>query len=98
MSKTDTNISNNNLKLQTGLAIASFVVGTLIGCISLFFVKPPDEISNSALILTSDFLLMCSAIIGVNVAFDYKLLRFRTTVMKSLESSEQDDEQDEKEK
>lgn len=97
MPKTDNNTSNNNLKLQTGLAIASFVVGTLIGCVSLFFVKPPDEISNSALILTSDFLLMCSAIIGVNIAFDYKLLRFRTTVLKSLENNN-DDEQDEKEK
>ena len=95
MPKTNT----KNIRLQTGLAIAAFTVGTLIGCISLFIVPPPNDISNSALVLTSDFLVLCAAMLGVNVVFDYKLSKFKATIKDSLESSEQDDdEQDEKEK
>lgn len=94
MPKTNT----KNIRLQTGLSIAAFTVGTLIGCVSLFIVPPPNDISNSALVLTSDFLVLCAAMLGVNVVFDYKLSKFKTTLKNSLESSEQDDEQDEKEK
>ena len=45
----------NPTKLQSILAVASFIVGTVIGCISLFVVPPPGEITNSALGLTSEF-------------------------------------------
>lgn len=90
--------NTKNIRLQSGLAIAAFTVGTLIGCVSLFIVPPPNDISNSALVLTSDFLVLCAAMLGVNVVFDYKLSKFKTTLKNSLESSEQDDEQDEKEK
>lgn len=69
------------------MAVASFIVGTIIGCISLFLIPPPDVISNSALGLTSEFLILCAAMLGVNVAFDYKLSKFKTNVKKSLEDN-----------
>lgn len=75
----------NPTKLQSVLAVASFIVGTIIGCISLFVIPPPDSISNSALGLTSEFLILCAAMLGVNVAFDYKLNKFQSNVKKSLE-------------
>ena len=91
--------NSKNIRLQSGLAIAAFTVGTIIGAISLFLVPPPSDISNSALILTSDFLVLCAAMLGVNVVFDYKLSKFKTTIKNALENNEQDDdEQDEKEK
>ena len=77
----------NPTKLQSILAVASFVVGTVIGCISLFFIPPPGEITNSALGLTSEFLILCAAMLGVNVAFDYKLSKFKSNVKKSLEEN-----------
>lgn len=77
----------NPTKLQSILAVASFIVGTIIGCISLFVIPPPDVISNSALGLTSEFLILCAAMLGVNVAFDYKLSKFKTNVKKSLEDN-----------
>ena len=89
--------NTKNIRLQTGLAIAAFTVGTLIGSISLFLVPPPNDISNSALVLTSDFLVLCAAMLGLNVVFDYKLSKFKTTIKNSLEQDD-DDEQDEKEK
>ena len=75
----------NPTKLQSILAVASFIIGTVIGCISLFVIPPPDSISNSALGLTSEFLILCAAMLGVNVAFDYKLNKFQSNVKKSLE-------------
>ena len=92
---------HTNSRLHAVMAVASFVVGTIIGCVSLFWVPPPDDISNSALVLTSDFLLMSSAMLGVNVVFDYKLMKFKTNIKKALENNnielnEQDDDDDEK--
>ena len=93
--------SNKNIKLQTGLAVASFIVATIISCVSLWIVPPPDTISNSALLLTSDFLLLTAGIMGVDLALDYRLSKFKTSVMKSLENNnieldEDDEQEDEK--
>lgn len=74
------NKGKNPTRIQSGLAIASFIVGTVIGCIALFVVPPPGEITNSALGLTSEFLILCGALLGVSVVFDYKLSRFETKV------------------
>ena len=102
MSKQNTK-SNKNIKLQTGLAVASFIVATIVSCVSLWIVPPPDVISNSALVLTSDFLLLTAGILGVDLALDYRLSKFKTSVLNSIEKNnnielEDDDEQDEKEK
>lgn len=89
--------TTKNIRLQSGLAIAAFTVGTLIGAISLFLVPPPSDISNSALVLTSDFFVLCAAMLGVNVVFDYKLSKFKATIKDSLENND-DEQDDEKEK
>lgn len=85
----------NPTRLQGALAVASFTVGTIIGCISLFLVPPPGEITNSALGLTSEFLILCGALLGVSVVFDYKLSKFETHVKKSLEDNNIDYEEQE---
>ena len=36
-------------RLQGGIAIASFVMGALISCVCLFFIKPLGEITSSAI-------------------------------------------------
>lgn len=77
----------NPTKLQAVLSVASFIVGTIIGCISLFIIPPPGEISGSALGLTSEFLIMCAALLGVNVVFDYKISKFKTEVKQTLEEN-----------
>lgn len=84
----------NPTKLQGALAIASFTVGTVIGAISLFLVPPPGEITNSALGLTSEFLILCGALLGVSVVFDYKLSKFESHVKKSLNDSNIDYEEE----
>lgn len=77
----------NPTRLQSVLSVAAFVIGTIIGCVSLFVVPPPDEISNSALGLTSEFLLISSAMLGISVSFDYKLSKFRSNVIRNLEDN-----------
>lgn len=74
----------NPTKLQSVLAVASFIVGTVIGSIALFLVPPPGEITNSALGLTSEFLILCGALLGVNVVFDTKMQKFRTEIEKEI--------------
>ena len=98
MSKKQNTKSNKSIKLQTGLAITSFIVATFISCVSLWLVPPPDVISNSALVLTSDFLLLTAGLMGVDLALDYRLSKFKTSVMKSLENKneQEDDDDDEK--
>lgn len=78
------NHAKNPTRVQTCLAVASFVVGTIIGSIALFVVPPPGEITNSALGLTSEFLILCAAMLGVSVTFDYKLNKFRTEIEKEI--------------
>lgn len=85
--------SKNPTGLQSGLAVASFVVGTAIGCVALFVVPPPGEITNSALGLTSEFLILCGALLGVNVAFDLKMNKFRTEIEKEIKSHDQEGDQ-----
>ena len=93
---------NSNNRLHAIMAVASFIVGTIIGCVSLFWIPPPNDISNSALVLTSDFLLMSSAMLGVDLALDYRLMKFKTSVLNSIEKNnnieleQEEDEDDEK--
>ena len=92
--------SNKNIKLQTGLAVASFIVATIISCVSLWIVPPPDTISSSALLLTSDFLLLTAGILGVDLALDYRLSKFKTSVLNTIEKNNNieldEDDDDEK--
>lgn len=55
-------------KLQTYIAIASFVAAVLFG-IAGFIVPPPGEIHDSVLYLIAQFLLLTASIFGVGAMF-----------------------------
>ena len=63
-------------RLQGAIAIASFSSGVLIACACLFFVKPYGEISNSAISIVSELLVLAGAILGVKTSYDMKFRRF----------------------
>lgn len=63
-------------RLQGTIAVASFAsgVGIAVGC--LFVVPPPGEISNSAISIVSELLVLAGAILGVKSSYDTKFRRF----------------------
>lgn len=63
-------------RLQGRMAVASFIAGTLIACVCLFFIEPLGEITASALSLVSEFLILAGALLGVQLAVDAKLQKF----------------------
>lgn len=72
---------NENLtKLQGYLAIASFSVGSIIALICLFCIEPVGEISNSAISIVSELLILCGALLGIKVVFDLKLNHFASKI------------------
>ena len=66
-------------RLQGGIAIASFVMGSLISCVCLFFIRPLGEITSSAIIIVGNFLVLCGGILGVKASTD---VRFKNLEMK----------------
>ena len=66
-------------RLQGGIAIASFVMGALISCVCLFFIRPLGEITSSAIIIVGNFLVLCGGILGVKASTD---VRFKNLEMK----------------
>ena len=66
-------------RLQGGIAIASFVMGALISCVCLLFIKPLGEITSSAIIIVGNFLVLCGGILGVKASTD---VRFKNLEMK----------------
>ncbi len=63
-------------RLQGIIAVASFVAGVAIACLCIFIVPPPGEISNSAISIVSELLVLAGAILGVKTSFDIKFRRF----------------------
>ena len=63
-------------RLQGSIAIASFSAGVLIACVCLFFVPPYGEISNSAISIVSEMLVLAGAILGVKTSYDVKFRKF----------------------
>lgn len=62
--------------LQTKLAVASFLVGSVMCLLCVFWVPPPGEISTSAIQATGMFLVLAGAAAGVKVAFDLQTQKF----------------------
>ena len=77
----------DSTKIQGGLAIASFCVGTLIACVCLFVIDPLGDIETSAISLVSEFLILCGALLGAKVAFDLKLQRFEGDLHKKVDDA-----------
>lgn len=65
-------------KLQGSLAIASFSAGVLIGSICLFVIEPFGEISNSAMYLVSELLVLSGGILGVKASTDARITQIES--------------------
>ena len=73
-------------KLQGGIAIASFSAGVAIAAVCLFFVPPPGEITNSAISIVSELLVLCGAILGVKASYDVKFRKFEAELRDVIEN------------
>lgn len=72
-------------RLQGGMAIASFAVGVAIACVCLFLVPPPGEISNSAISIVSELLVLAGAILGVKTSYDAKFVKIDAELQKKAD-------------
>lgn len=73
------------------MAIASFASGVIIACICLFIVPPRGEISQSALAIVSELLVLAGALLGIKVSVDAKLQKFLAAARKDI--TQPDDEE-----
>ena len=85
--------------LQTKLAVASFIVGSVICITCVFWIPPPGEISTSAIQATGMFLVLAGAAAGIKVAFDLQSQKFSAqieSVLKKIDKRKEDElEEDE---
>lgn len=72
-------------RLQGGMAIASFAAGVAIACVCLFLVPPPGEISNSAISIVSELLVLAGAILGVKTSYDAKFIKIESEIEKKAD-------------
>ena len=70
------------------MAIASFAAGVAIACVCLFIVPPPGEISNSAISIVSELLVLAGAILGVKTSYDAKFVRIDAELQKKADKPE----------
>lgn len=68
----------NITRLQSSIAIASFTSGVAIASGCLFIVPPPGVISNSAISIVSELLVLAGAILGVKTSFDAKFIKIES--------------------
>ena len=79
---------NEITRLQGALAIASFAAGVVIACACLFLMPPPGEISNSAISIVSELLVLAGAILGVKTSFDTKFLKIESDLQRKADKPE----------
>lgn len=65
-----------NKSVQATLALLSFGCGVIIAAICLFIVEPLGEIAASAISIVSELLILCGALLGIDLNFDLKLQKF----------------------
>lgn len=75
-------------RLQGIMAVASFAAGVAIACVCLFLVPPPGEISNSAISIVSELLVLAGAILGVKTSYDAKFVRIDAELWKKADKPE----------
>ena len=75
-------------RLQGAMAIASFAAGVAIACVCLFLVPPPGEISNSAISIVSELLVLAGAILGVKTSYDAKFVKIDAELQKKADKTE----------
>lgn len=76
-------------RLQGGMAIASFTVGVVIACVCLFLVPPPGEISNSAISIVSELLVLAGAILGVKTSYDAKFVKIESDLRRKADKPDE---------
>ena len=75
-------------RLQGGMAIASFAAGVGIASVCIFLIDPKGEISNSAISIVSELLVLAGAILGVKTSYDAKLVRIDAELRKKADKTE----------
>lgn len=74
-------------RLQGAIAIASFAAGIVIAMVCLFFIEPKGSITNSAISIVSELLVLCGAILGVKASYDTKLQQFEARILNREQSN-----------
>ena len=75
-------------RLQGIIAIASFSAGVIIAAVCLFWIEPKGEMTNSAISIVSELLVLCGAILGVKASYDTKFRKFENELQHKADKSE----------
>lgn len=75
-------------RLQGGIAIASFTAGVIIAAVCLFWIEPKGEMTNSAISIVSELLVLCGAILGVKASYDTKFRKFENELQHKADKNE----------
>ena len=75
-------------RLQGGMAIASFAAGVGIASVCIFLIDPKGEISNSAISIVSELMVLAGAILGVKTSYDAKFVRIDAQLPKKADKPE----------
>ena len=75
-------------RLQGGIAIASFTAGVIIAAVCLFWIEPKGEMTNSAISIVSELLVLCGAILGVKASYDTKFRKFENELRHKADKPE----------
>lgn len=78
-------------RLQGIMAVASFTAGVTIACVCLFLIPPPGEISNSAISIVSELLVLAGAILGVKTSYDAKFIKIETDLQRKADKPQNDE-------
>ena len=79
---------NELTRLQGRMAVASFAAGTIISMVCIFFIPPLGEISSTAMMAVSEFLVLCGGLLGFKANYDTDMQKFRGELMKELQDLE----------
>jgi hypothetical protein len=72
-------------RLQGGMAIASFAAGVGIASVCIFLIDPKGEISNSAISIVSELLVLAGAILGVKTSYDAKFIKIESDLQRKVD-------------
>ena len=72
-------------RLQGAMAIASFAAGVGIASVCIFLIDPKGEISNSAISIVSELLVLAGAILGVKTSYDAKFIKIESDLQRKVD-------------
>lgn len=79
---------NEVTSTQRKMAWASFIIGSLIAIVCIFFIPPLGEIATTSISIVSEFLILAGSLLGIVVSFDTKLEKFRNEMRHRIEENE----------